>query len=240
MADTMEQAREMVAASERTGVLLMISQQRRYDLRLAAMRELITGHIGQLGILNSDFYQSHPQAQFHLTMASPLLLDMAIHTFDAARFVSGANPVAVYCDDFNLPWSWWTGNAALTAVFEMTGGLRYIYQGSWSVRGALTPWEAQWRADGANGTAVWDGEAAPEAEVLTEVGGTASAPTTRVGADVDRAAPGGLFAPLREFLRALDSGQTPMGECHDNIKSLAMVFGAMESAATGRRVPIEP
>jgi hypothetical protein len=30
-----------------------------------------------------------------------------------------------------------------------------------------------------------------------------------------------------------------MGECHDNIKSLAMVFGAIESAATGQRVKIE-
>jgi hypothetical protein len=29
-----------------------------------------------------------------------------------------------------------------------------------------------------------------------------------------------------------------MGECHDNIKSLAMVFGAIESAAAGRRVAI--
>mgnify|MGYP001218958527 CR=1 FL=1 len=27
-----------------------------------------------------------------------------------------------------------------------------------------------------------------------------------------------------------------MGECHDNIKSLAMVFGAIESAATGHKV----
>jgi hypothetical protein len=29
-----------------------------------------------------------------------------------------------------------------------------------------------------------------------------------------------------------------MGECHDNIKSLAMVFAAIESAATGRLVVI--
>ena len=29
-----------------------------------------------------------------------------------------------------------------------------------------------------------------------------------------------------------------MGECHDNIKSLAMVFGAIESAKLGQRVAI--
>src|SRR5712691_2326187 len=43
----------------------------------------------------------------------------------------------------------------------------------------------------------------------------------------------------RDFLYALKTGATPMGECHDNIKSLAMVFGAIESAATGRRIKVE-
>jgi hypothetical protein len=30
---------------------------------------------------------------------------MAIHTFDAARFLSQADPVAVYCEEFNPAWS---------------------------------------------------------------------------------------------------------------------------------------
>ena len=29
-----------------------------------------------------------------------------------------------------------------------------------------------------------------------------------------------------------------MGECHDNIKSLAMVFAAIESARSGQRVAV--
>jgi len=50
--------------------------------------------------------------------------------------------------------------------------------------------------------------------------------------------PAGIAGSLAEFLEALETGNTPMGECHDNIKSLAMVFGAIESAATARRVEI--
>ena len=37
------------------------------------------------------------------------------------------------------------------------------------------------------------------------------------------------------FLR---TGQKPQTECHDNIKSLAMVFSAIESARKGRRIPV--
>ena len=48
----------------------------------------------------------------------------------------------------------------------------------------------------------------------------------------------GMHAGLREMLRFLRTGKVPQTECHDNIKSLAMVFGAMESARKGRRVKI--
>ena len=46
----------------------------------------------------------------------------------------------------------------------------------------------------------------------------------------------GIDGSLRDFLNALRTGDTPQGECHDNIKSLAMVFGAIESASSGKKV----
>src|SRR5947199_5454659 len=101
-------------------------------------------------------------------MARPFLLDMAIHTFDAARYLSGGDPVSVYCDEFNPPWSWMKGNACATAIFEMTGGLRYTYRGSWCSDGRHTSWEGEWRAVGAKGSATWDGNGAPVADVVAE------------------------------------------------------------------------
>jgi predicted dehydrogenase len=44
---------------------------------------------------------------------------------------------------------------------------------------------------------------------------------------------------LREFVRALRTGETPMTECHDNIKTLAMALGAIQSAETRQRVSID-
>lgn len=80
------------------------------------------------GILTADFFIGAHFGGFRDAMPSPLLLDMAIHTFDAARYLSGADPLAVYCDEFNPAWSWYAGNACATAIFEMTGGLRYVYR----------------------------------------------------------------------------------------------------------------
>jgi len=237
MADSMAHAHEMVAASERAGKLYMVSQSRRYDARLAALRELIVGATGPLGLLNSDFYIGAHFGGFRDEMPNVLLLDMAIHTFDAARYLCGADPVAVYCEEFNPPWSWYCGNASATAIFEMTGGLRYTYRGSWCAEGRHTSWESEWRASGPHGTATWDGLGAPVADVVSETSGFTSQTEVR-GVAVAEGAPSGIAGSLRDFLNALRTGATPMGECHDNIKSLAMVFAAIESAGSGQRVAV--
>ena len=237
MAATMEQARAMVAASERANTLYMVSQSRRYNAQLQAMRSLIVEQIGALGILNADFYIGAHFGGFRDQMDSPLILDMAIHTFDAARYLSGADPVTVYCEEFNPPWSWYRGAASAIAIFEMTGGLRYTYRGSWCAEGRLTSWESEWRAVGSQGSATWDGQGAPVAELVTKPGGFLSEVASHTAPVADM--PLGIAGSLRDFLHALATGATPMGECHDNIKSLAMVFAAIESAATGRRVKIE-
>jgi predicted dehydrogenase len=238
MAASMEQARAMVAASERAGKLYMVSQSRRYDARLHALRRLVVERVGAPGILNSDFYIGAHFGGFRDAMPSPLLLDMAIHTVDAARYIAGADPVAVYCEEFNPSWSWYQGAACATAIFEMTGGLRYTYRGSWCAEGRHTSWEAEWRVAGPHGTATWDGQGAPVAEIVVGPGGFLSQTETHVGS-VDPDVPAGIAGSLSDYVRALRTGATPMGECHDNIKSLAMVFAAIESAVTGRRVVVE-
>src|SRR5207237_362931 len=48
-----------------------------------------------------------------------------------------------------------------------------------------------------------------------------------------------IHGSLREFISALRTGTTPMGQVHDNIFSLAMVEAAIESAAIGARVRID-
>jgi predicted dehydrogenase len=239
MAASLKQARAMVAASERAGKLYMISQSRRYDARLHAFRRLIDAQVGPVGILNADFYIGAHFGGFRDEMANVLVLDMAIHTFDAARYLLGdADPVAVYCEEFNPPWSWYKGNASATAIFELAGGTRFTYRGSWCAEGRHTSWESEWRAAGPLGSATWDGRDAIVAETVAERGGFLST-FTQHAAEVEQGIEHGIAGSLRDFLHALRTGATPMGECHDNIKSLAMVFGAIESAATGQRVPIQ-
>lgn len=238
MATSMDDAREMVAAAERAGLLYMVSQSRRYDPGIQAFRKLIADELGALGILNADFYIGAHFGGFRDEMDQPLLLDMAIHTVDAARYLSNADPVAVYCESFNPPWSWYRGDSSATALFEMSNGLRFTYRGSWCSDGRHTSWESEWRAVGERGSATWDGQSAPVADIVTHDSGF-HRPTEQRSIVPDESIERGIAGSLRDFLHALATGAPPMGECHDNIKSVAMIFAAVESAATGRRVRIQ-
>jgi predicted dehydrogenase len=241
IADTLEHARQMVAAAQAAGRLYAVIQNRRYDPNIRALcRCLESGVFGPITTVNSDFYIGAHFGGFRDRMEHVLLLDMAIHTFDAARLISGADPVSVYCQEWNPSGSWYDHDASAVALFEMTDGIVYTYRGSWCAEGLNTTWESEWRIVGQTGSVKWDGGTGIQAQVVAERGGFISkwrdvAVPPYHGADKV----GGHAGLIREFLGCVKSGAIPETICTDNIKSLAMVFGAIESAQTGKVVRIE-
>jgi len=240
MASSLEDAQLMLEAARSQNRFYAVMQNRRYNQNIRGLREIISqGHIGTTGFVSADFFLGAHFGGFRDVMASPLILDMAIHTFDAARFISGADPVSVYCHEFNPPGSWYAGNAAAICIFEMSDGSVFNYRGSWCSEGAPTSWESQWRVSGTKGTAIWDGTAAPYYEVIK--------PTEeKVFLNkFDRYEPStpimdneGHAACLDEMFRALKENRKAETDCADNIKSMQMVFGALESAAQGKKISL--
>lgn len=240
LADSMVNARKMVAAAEAAGRMFAVIQNRRYDPNVRRLRHLIeSGVVGPITTVNSDFYLAAHFGGFRDRMEHVLVLDMAIHTFDAARFIAGADPLEVYCKEWNPPGSWYDHDASAVAVFGMTDDIVYTYRGSWCSEGLHTPWEAEWRIVGQRGTIKWNGAESIEAEVIARTEGLISEfedveipqydPGDKVGSH------GGV---IREFVRCVQTGAVPETVASDNIHSLAMVFGAIESAGLNRPVAI--
>jgi predicted dehydrogenase len=217
--------------------LLMVSQNRRHLPELVAFRDTVA-RLGRLSELTCDFYIAHREraAEFLFAFPQPLLLDMAIHLFDGARAITGADPLSVFCDAYNPPYSWYDGPASAHAVFRMSGGLRFAFSGNWAADGFQTSWTGTWRAVGEHGTAIWEGDQAiPRVEPRPGKSITASVPVL-IPPSEERFK--GLAASLAEFVAALRTGATPQGEVHDNIQSLAMCHAAVASAELGAPVPV--
>ena len=141
MANSMAEARRLVKAVQKAGRIFTVMQNRRYDPRIRALRGLLdSGTVGDLTTLNGDFYLGAHFGGFRNEMKHVLLLDMAIHSFDQARLISGADPVAVYCHEWNPRGSWFDHDASAIALFEMSDGVVFSYRGSWCSEGLTTSW----------------------------------------------------------------------------------------------------
>lgn len=232
MADSMDNAKKIVAAAKKAGKLVAVIQNYRYNSQIRRLRDFLSGgDLGQLTTVNSDFYLGAHFGGFRDHMEHVLLLDMAIHTFDAARFITGKDPLSVYCKEWNPSNSWYDHAASAVAVFQMTGGVVYTYRGSWCAEGLNTSWKSEWRIICEKGSIKWDGAEHYQVQLVSETGGFISnyedlqIPEYDLKDKVE-----GHVGLIKEFVHCVRTGEKPETICTDNIKSLSMVFGAIESS----------
>lgn len=241
LADSMENARKMVAAAENAGKIYAVTQNRRYMRNIKGLVHFLRAeNIGKITTVNCDFYIGAHFGGFRDEMEHVLLLDMAIHTFDAARLISGADPVSVYCREWNPRGSWYAHGASAAAIFEMTDDIVFTYRGSWCAEGVNTSWESEWRVIGDTGSLVWDGEKSFSAQTPSqETGFIRECRDLNVPAlSAEELPEEGHAGVMQEFLSCVRTGSTPETVASDNIKSLAMVFAAIESAKIATLVEI--
>ena len=244
MADSLEHAAEILAAARAAGRMHAVVQNRRYHPAVRRIRNfLASGAIGDLTSLHCDFFVDPHFGGFREEMDHVLLLDMAIHTFDAARYMAGRAPASVFCAEWEAAGTWFRQGSSAVAIFAFDDGVVFNYRGSWCASGGRTSWESAWRFVGTRGSLLWDGYDDFRAEVATDEPVPAD-PVLRIAKPVevpplrDSDRVGGHLGIIRDFVVAVRTGQAPETSGEDNIQSLAMVFGAIESAETGRRVPI--
>lgn len=240
MAASLEAGHELIRLAEEAGRLHAVVQNRRFITGVRRIRRLVeSGALGEVTALHCDFFIGAHFGGFREEMEHVLLLDMAIHTFDAARFIAGKTPLAVYCHEENPRGSWYAHGAAATAIFELSDGVTFTYRGSWCAEGANTSWESAWRIIGTRGTLTWDGADDLQANaVVGSEGFLRELAPIEIPGPADPRQTHGHASVIADFVAAIRSGTKPETAGDDNINSLAMVFAAIESARTRQRVTI--
>ncbi|MBT2736670.1 Gfo/Idh/MocA family protein [Bacillus sp. ISL-7] len=238
MAESMEDARDVLQSVQHYGKNYTIMQNRRYLKKIRALQNLLANKaIGTVGSVHVDFFLGPHFGGFRDLMDNPLILDMAIHTFDQARFIIGSDPVSVYCHEYNPPGSWYKGNASAMCIFEMSNGIVFTYRGSWCAEGLNTSWEADWRVTGSKGSVRWDGINLPICEIIDE-----SQPkdfiskVKSIDVPIKWEGQEGHWGCFDEMFLSLEENRLAETDCRDNIKSMAMVFGAIESGKKMKKI----
>ena len=240
MAETLDQCEKLIEAVSRTGRTFAVMQNRRYlpGIRSAA-RMVRSGVIGKTGMVCADYFMGRSgMGRHYTTMENPLLVDMAIHTFDEARLLTGVNARTVQAYEFSHPGSDFGGKESAICLFEMEDGSVFSYRGCWCAPGANTPSQASWRVTGESGTLIWDGENMPYAELRGPVRETFITVERRVEGESVYTGRETYFGCLDAMFEALAAGKPPETAAGDNINSMRMVLAAVESARTGRKVEL--
>lgn len=229
LADSVRDAKALAKRAESADCILMVAQDYRHQPAVEAMRRAIAGgRIGDVGYVCIEFHRGPRWDNYREQMAHPLLLDMAIHHVDLLRCLLGADVAAVTTASFNPAWSWFKGDAAVMAQWEMDNGALANYCASWVSRGWETPWNGHWRIEGSKAALLLEGD---EAYTSAKPGSRrklapAAMPRTRQA------------HLLVAFAQAVDSRAEPETSARRNLNSVAATHAMVRAAKLGRRVKL--
>jgi predicted dehydrogenase len=235
-AETLEEARALERLAQDRGRVLMVNQNYRWFPAPACARRLVhDGALGHLAACYVDFHFYFGTGYRYFFLEEPLLSDMAIHHFDALRFVLDDEPVEVSCHSWAEPETPFAGPPAAVATMRFAKGTVVSYRGSWLTRGPATPYGGHWRLDGSRGTLEFTFRGAFEERekldrvILHRPGEPPEAMPLPDMPCKDRK------GALDVFARWIPGGSPPEGAstATDNLHSLAAMFAAIRSARQG-------
>lgn len=242
LAGTLDDARAIVDAAARTGVLHSVAQNYRYrPLTQTIKRVLNSGVLGAVGAVSVEFYKGPHFGGFREEMPQPLIVDMAIHHFDLLRFFLDSDARSIGARSWNPPWSWYSGDASAAAQITFASGVQASYVGSWCSQAFETSWNANWRFDCERGVLRVQDDVV-RVQRLLDVGDDGGAlrnhhSQPEIVPQLDMALEGQDYL-LDEFVAAVDSGGSTATSAQDNIATMELVFGVVRACETGEAITL--
>lgn len=235
LSDDYQTAKDVVEAGERAGVKHMITQNYRFTDQPRTTRKVIEeGLIGAPEQADVKFYMNWADKPGSHYVTEPFMLinDMMVHHFDLLRYVLDADPESVRAMTWNQSWGWHQGDAAHAIVFRFPGNVMATHIACACAVGSRTSYNGDWRIEGPKGSLDWRSDGSVNYAHLHRV----EEPVEYSVPLLDVPSPD--QAMLDEFFAAIREDRAPECNARDNLKSLAMVFAAIESAKSGKEVSL--
>ncbi|HZP94438.1 MAG TPA: Gfo/Idh/MocA family oxidoreductase [Burkholderiales bacterium] len=234
LALTLADAREMVAACRKAGVVMGTNHHLRNAATHHKIRELIAaGSIGKplfARVFHAVYLPTHLQG-WRLTRPGAgggVILDITVHDADTLRFTLGADPLEAIAISQQAGMASAGLEDGVMAVLRFDNGVLAQIHDAFTVKHAGTGFEVH----GSEGSILARNVMTqrPIGEViLRTAAGEKSVPVQHEN----------LYArALRAFVAAIDGKGEPSATGEDGVRSLATALAVRESATSGRRVPV--
>lgn len=230
----LEEVDRGLAAVEAAGVPLQVGFNRRFDPSHRAVAEAVrNGEVGEVQLVRITSRDPEPPPLPYIEVSGGIFLDMTIHDFDMARFVTGSEVTEVFAkgDVLTDPAIGRAGDLDTAAVMltHDNGALTMIDNS----RRAAYGYDQRVEAFGSAGMAASDNPAVTTSTIRTDRGGRTSVLPYFFE---DRYIPSYL-AEWRAFAEMMSGGGPSPVTGHDGREPLIMGLAAQRSVREWRPVP---
>jgi predicted dehydrogenase len=239
MVTSMDEALEIAQAAESAAGKVMAAQGYRFMQAAGLVRErLAQGDIGELRAVKIRFRKHLPEVianPEHSIYALPhsILLDMSVHHVDLLRYMTRHEVTSVVAVEHDTPDNAFKHPSNALCLMRLEGEIPVVWDGDWCARGAVTSWEGEWQFVGSRGRLFWDGvvDESFRTSVRLEIPGQETQELMSLEPVQERRLP-----LLEHFIESIDRSRQPEPSIEDNRKTLAVVFGSLESVLKKREV----
>jgi predicted dehydrogenase len=239
MVTSMDEALEIAQAAESAIGKVMAAQGYRFMQAAGLVRErLAQGDIGELRAVKIRFRKHLPEVianPEHSIYALPhsILLDMSVHHVDLLRYMTQHEVTSVVAVEHDTPDNAFKHPSNALCLMRLEGEIPVVWDGDWCARGAVTSWEGEWQFVGSQGRLFWDGvvDESFRTSVRLEIPGQETQELMSLEPVRERRLP-----LLEHFIESIGRSQQPEPSIEDNRKTLAVVFGSLESVLKKREV----
>jgi predicted dehydrogenase len=239
LADSWAGCREIYAAVRQAGVKMEVVQNYRYRAPTLAMKAVLrSGELGRLNYLVARFAddcRAYDTWQRRHELPHAMLMDGAAHHFDMLRNLSGADCARMTALEWNPPWSSSRGEFCTLCTMHLTNDARAAYEGNATAAGEQNPWRFEsYRAECEAGSVTVGADQIVRVHRHERGRGVHTEEVAAPAPSLE-----GHAWIVSEFLDWLAGGPAPATTLEDNMRTAAMIFGAVESACSGQSVDIE-
>jgi predicted dehydrogenase len=240
MADTWEDAVAVYRAAQAAGVRLQIMQNYRYTPRIQTLKGVLeSGRLGRIHYVAARFAADYRQplswgAAFRHEMRHAILVEGSIHHFDQIRHLTGQDCRTIAGWEWNPGAPSFKGECLTLYTMQLSGGVYAQYEGSGLAAGWQNTWHGEYyRVECEGGAVVLDRDQVVRIQEHERGRGLRieEVPTVRLALE-------GHAAVVGQFLDWLDGGPAPPTVVEDNLKSTAMLFGAIQASASNQAIDV--
>ncbi|MCA1595976.1 MAG: Gfo/Idh/MocA family oxidoreductase [Chloroflexi bacterium] len=240
ISDTWDACCRIYRAVTGAGLKMQVVQNYRFTPRIHTLKSVIDdGALGRLHYIiarfAADYRERGAWGAFRHEIPHSLLVEGSVHHFDQIRNLSSGDCAAISGWEWNPPNNSFDGESVGLYTLRMTNNVHASYEGNCLEGGTQNSWHDEfYRAECEGGAAILDRDGV--VRVIRHV--------PRVGMSVQDVAPvrrkhEGHPAILEQFLDWLDDGPAPPTVLEDNIRSAAVLFGAIRASQTGQVVNVQ-